>query len=689
MAASPERRHRFLYLALFALVWTGLVAVRLLDLQIVRYREMTQRAKRQRDRVVELAPRRGNIYDRNGHDLAMSIQVDSIFASPSEIQNLDNATALLAPVLKMDPAALRVKLQTGKSFSWLARRVDAAAAGQVRQLNLRGIYLQKEPQREYPNGELAAHVLGFVTSDQDGVAGLEWKYDKVVKGKKGKMLVQADAHRRPFGRGEETAPAPGDNLVLTIDEKIQFIAERELATAMEQTKSKAGTVLIMNPNNGEILALANQPTFDPNARQDVSPDVWLNRAVNSIYEPGSVMKIVTISAALEENLTNPDEVIDCQMGSINVFGRIVHDHKPFGRLTTTEIMAKSSDVGSIKLGMRLGNERFYRYIRAYGLGERTGVELPGEEPGIARPAERWNKSSVGSISMGQELGATPLQMTAAASVIAAGGVWHRPHILRGRSRPNGTPGLNIGLNGGLNPELNLTPVVMAAEPSQSDSRRVLSPETAIKVRLMLETVVTNGTGTKARLNGYTSAGKSGTAQKYDPNIGTYSAKDYIASFIGFAPATQPVVTIAVILDSPVGGHHGGEIAAPVFKRIAEQVLPYLDAPHDLPLADAKVEKARAEKIDPEQLRESVDGDVVEEASTPDTTVEFDGTAVVDVGGSLVAPDFSGKTVRAVAELASSRGLDVTLVGSGVARQQIPAPGGRLLPGRRITVKFSR
>ena len=281
--------------------------------------------------------------------------------------------------------------------------------------------------------------------------------------------------------------------------------------------------------------------------------------------------------------------------------------------------------------------------------------------------------------MGQELGATPLQMTAAASVIAAGGVWHRPHILRGRSRPNGPS------------ELNLTPVVRAAEPNESDSRRVLRTETALQVRMMLESVVTVGTGTKARLNGYTSAGKSGTAQKYDPNIGTYSAKDYVASFIGFAPATQPVVTIAVILDSAVGGHHGGEIAAPVFKRIAEQVLPYLDAPHDLPVADAKVEKARAAKIDPEQLRDSVDGAGLDETSTdaPATAAQFDGMAVVDLGGSLVAPDFTGKSARAVAELASSRGLDVTLVGSGVARQQIPAPGGRLLPGRRITVKFSR
>src|SRR5258708_3204549 len=270
----------------------------------------------------------------------------------------------------MDPATLRANLQKGKSFSWIKRRVSTAEADRVRALNLRGIYLQKEPQRSYPNGALAAQVLGFVTTDQDGVAGLESKFDKLGKGRKGRLLVQADARPPLFGRKEDTPPAPGGNLFLTIDERIQFIAERELAAVMERTHAKAGTVLVLDPNNGDVLAMANQPTFDPNARQETSPDVWLNRSVNSVYEPGSTMKIVTISAALEEGLTQPEEVIDCQMGQINVFGRIVHDHKKFGNLTVTDIMAHSSDVGSIKLALRLGNRRCYRYIRAYGLDER-------------------------------------------------------------------------------------------------------------------------------------------------------------------------------------------------------------------------------------------------------------------------------------------------------------------------------
>lgn len=369
-----------------------------------------------------------------------------------------------------------------------------------------------------------------------------------------------------------------------------------------------------------------------------------------------------------------------------MFGRIVHDHKKFGLLTTSEIMAKSSDVGSIRLGMRVGNERMYRYMLAFGLGEKTGVELPGEEKGEARKPSQWNKSSIGSIAMGQELMATPLQIAAATSVIADEGVWHRPRIVREIVHPKSGPGLETHS------------VVQAAGPepgAEGSSRRVISAETALKIRNMLEMVVTNGTGTKARLNGYTSAGKSGTAQKYDPNIGRYSPTDYVASFVGFAPVTEPVVTIAVILDSPVGGHHGGEVSAPVFKRVAEQVLAYRQVRPDLQVS---ARPAKPEKIDPEQLRDSLDGNEIpsdtpretpgigkaNQAKTEDTS---EAAVVMDLGGSLVAPDFTGKTARAVAEMALARGLRVDLAGSGVVRGQSPPPGGRLLPGRRITVRL--
>lgn len=661
------KKHRLAMLAILALFWMIAIGLRLFTLQILRYADLSHRARHQQEQTLEIAPHRGAILDRKNHELAMSVLKDSVFAAPREMGDLDSAVTLLAPMLQVDGPALRARLQAnaGKSFVWVKRRVEPDEAERVKALNLRGVYQEKEPQRVYPKHELAAQVVGFVTTDQHGVAGLEYRYNHEMEGRPGQVLVQADAHHKSFWRHVKSQAAPGENLVLTLDERIQQIAERELAAAMERTHAQAGTVLVLDSNTSEILAMANLPTFDPNARQDVPPEVWLNRSVNSIYEPGSTMKIITIASALEEGLTTPDEVIDCQMGAINVFGRIVHDHKKFGMLTTSQIMAVSSDVGSIKLGLRVGNERMYRYIRAFGLGEKTGVELPGEQIGIARRPESWNKSSMGSIAMGQELAATPLQMAEATTVIATGGIWNRPHILRQAPKPADPKSVST---------------VMAAA---TESRRVVSPETALKVRNMLELVMTNGTGRTARLNGYTSGGKSGTAQKYDPAIGTFSPTNYIASFIGFAPVTRPAITIAVILDSPVGAHHGGEVSGPVFKRVAEQVLSYLEVTPDLP-GDHPV---KAEKIDPEQLRDSADAVVEPEQAPAQPVVE--GTAVVDLGGSLVAPDFSGKNMRAVAEMALLRGLEVNLVGTGVARQQSPAPGQPLPPGRRITVKFSR
>jgi cell division protein FtsI (penicillin-binding protein 3) len=685
---QDSKKYRLVALALLALFWMTAIWLRLFTLQILQYGDLSHRAKRQQERTITIPPQRGTIFDRNYHALAMTLQTDSVFADPAEMKDLDAAVMLLSRALQLEPADLRVRLTNRKSFLWIKRRVTAAEAAQVRDLPLRGIYLLKEPTRSYPKGELAAHVLGFVDGDQHGEAGLEFKFNHKVEGVGGKLFVQTDARRHWFGRREESEPAPGDNLVLTLDDRIQSIAETELATAMEQTRAKAGTVLVMDPHNGEILAMANSPTFNPNSWRDAPPEVWLNRAVNGMYEPGSTMKIVTLSAAIEEGLTTPDERIDCQMGSINVFGRIVHDHKKFGVLTTSEIMAKSSDVGSIKLGLRLGNDRMYHYIRAFGLGEKTGSELPGEQQGWARKPSEWTKTSMGSIPMGQELMATPLQIAAAASVIADEGVWHRPHIVQEIVHPKGLPSMAHS-------------VVQAAGPETAGaitSRRVLSAETALKIRGMLEMVVTNGTGTKARLNGYTSAGKSGTAQKYDPDIKRYSPTDYIASFVGFAPVREPAITIAVILDSPVGGHHGGEVSAPVFKRVAEQVLAYREVHPDLPI---NAKSSKPEKIDPEQWRDSLDA----ENELPAETAKAIGpavaaqslaaasvapsTAVVDLGGSLAVPDFKGKTARAVAEMAVARGLEVDLVGSGVVREQSPQPGGRLLPGQRITIRLGR
>src|SRR5256884_1051452 len=376
------------------------------------------------------------------------------------------------------------------------------------------------------------------------------------------MLISVDARRKYFGSVEKQ-PEPGENVVLTLDEQIQYIAERELETAMQQTRAESGTVVVENPHTGEILALANRPTFNPNLSREIKPQKLKNHAVSDVYEPGSTFKLVTISAALEEKLTRPDEMFDCQMGSIVYNGRRIHDSRPHGLLSVADVLAESSDVGSIKIGLRLGEDRFYKYIRAFGFGQQTGIELPGETRGLSKPPSRWSKVSIAAITIGQEIGITPLQLAALVSTMANDGVYVAPRIVAATTRPESTPQTNA-----------FHPV---------NEKRVLSSFTAAEMRQMMQGGVLHGNGKKAILEGYSSAGKTGTAQKVDPATGTYSRTKYIASFAGFAPVNNPAVTIAVILDSPVGGHHGGQVGGPVFQRIAQQVLEYLHTTHDVEL----------------------------------------------------------------------------------------------------------
>ncbi len=680
LTPTPFSRARYAAMAMLVVLWLGAAAGRLFYLQVVRYTDFAARAQRQQQRTVEVSPRRGILYDRNFHELAMSIQVDSVFAAPGEIPQPEISAALLARVLDLDRVELLARMKASRHFCWVKRKVNPREADRVRALNLKGVYLEKESKRFYPKNELAAQVLGYVGLDENGLGGIEQEFDTAVRGRPGLLMVQTDARHRWFGRYEKP-PDAGDNLVLTLDEKIQYIAERELAAAMAETRAEAGTVVVMNPNTGELLAVANRPTFNPNSYQQYTPQTWQDRAVSAAFEPGSTFKVITVSAALEERLTRPDEVIDCQMGAINVFGLRIRDHHPFGSLTVSEIITHSSDVGAVKLGLRVGPERLYRYMRAFGFGSPTGVELPGEARGLLRPVERWSKPSIGAISFGQEVGVTPLQMTAAISAIANGGILYRPRVVRERFRPGpagGGPMLPFEL-----PSVVSASTRRAAPP---EGRRILSPETALEVHKMLERVVLEGTGRGARLNGYTSAGKTGTAQKVDPATRTYSKTKYVASYIGFAPSPNPAVAIAVILDSPAGLHQGGQVSAPVFKRIAEQVLAYLEVPHDLPTADNKP----APKVDPAQVEDFPMLEDEPESADPagQNQLAPAATSVFYVEG-ISAPDFLGKSQRTVAEEALAQGLDVELVGTGVARQQAPAPGARLVPGRRITVRFGK
>ncbi|HEU0367997.1 MAG TPA: penicillin-binding protein 2, partial [Candidatus Acidoferrum sp.] len=571
---QEEKVHvRLLIVAGVALLWMTAVFGRLGYLQLIRHSDYLARAQRQQQRTIEITPKRGAIYDRNLHPLAMSVPVESAFAVPSEIgDNKIMAARLLSNVLGVPRDVLQARFESGGSFVWVLRKLPPDKVEAVRALNLKGVYLQAENQRYYPKRELAAHVLGFVDLDEKGLGGIEYGLDSLIRGKSEKIVVMADARQRWFDGGSAQKDQ-GANVILTIDEKIQYIAERELAAAIAKTHAMAGTVIVQNPNNGAILALANWPKFNPNSPTDAKADARMDRAVSAIYEPGSTFKLITLAAALDQNLTRPDEVFNCENGAVYIAGHRIRDHKPFGMLTVSDILAKSSDVGAIKIALRMGAPKFYEYIRVFGFGQQTGVELPGESKGILRKLDNWSAISIGSVSMGQEVGVTPMQLVTAVSAIANGGTLYKPHVVAEVKRGSES--------------LPMAGVLAPGEPKEA-----IRPETAATLRRLMEGVVLKGgTGTRARLDGWTAAGKTGSAQKIDPATGRYSPTQLIASFSGFAPINDPAVTILVSLDSPVGEHEGGQVAAPVFKRIAEQVLPYLDVPRDVPLSPKLIQAA--------------------------------------------------------------------------------------------------
>ena len=723
-------RQRLLIFAGILVLWLLIICARLVYLQIFSYGDFVQRAGRQQQRTIDVAPSRGIIYDRSGHELAMSVAVDSIYAVPSDIPDQATAASLLGRILQEDPHELLARMKSSHSFAWIARKVDPATSDRIRALNLKGINFQKESKRYYPKRELAAQTLGYVGLDDEGLGGLERSFDARLRGKPGKMLISMDARRKWFGRVERQ-PEPGENLVLTIDEKIQYLAERQLEAAMKQTHAVAGTVIVQNPRTGEILALANYPTFNANTFSKSDIQALKNRAVSDVYEPGSTFKVVTLAAALEEKLTTPEEVFDCENGSIVINNLRIHDHKPFGELTVSQILANSSDVGAIKVALRLGDERFDHYIRAFGFGRQTGIELPGETRGLTKPVSRWSKVSIGAISMGQEIGVSPLQLISMISTIANDGLYPAPRLVAGSLDP------------GRNPDGRLQQVVF----HPVEQHRVISTLTAAEMKKMLEGVVLYGTGKRAILDGYTSAGKTGTAQKMDPRSGTYSHSNYIASFAGFAPVNNPAISVAIILDSPVGEHEGGSAAAPVFARIAQQTLEYLNVPHDAEINDrqrqmlrasvkpddtndsspdrlgdttaiadnvpadnqaetsaqsppsaANVTKPAAAHVMPASLKlkdkNGQAAQTVQQQLTPVKTAANSlppprGTVIVDIGGGTVAPSLLGLPVRTALETAQQAGIEIDIVGSGVAREQFPPPGARLAPGAHVSVRFAR
>jgi cell division protein FtsI (penicillin-binding protein 3) len=666
---------RLLVVAGCLVLWMVAVFGRLGTLQFIEHSYYLGRAHRQQQRTVEITPKRGAIFDRNMHPLAMSTEVESAYAIPTELgDNKDQAARLLSGIVEIPRDVLASKFDSGNTFVWVSRKLPPAKSDAIKELNLKGIYTMKENERFYPNRDLAAHVLGFVNLDEKGISGLEFQLDKEVRGKGDRILVMADARQRWFD-GEQAKRDEGANVVLTLDTKVQYIAERELQAAIARTHASAGTVIIQNPNTGEVLALANWPKFNPNSPGDAKPETRMNPAVSGIYEPGSTFKLITLSAAIDQNLARPDEVFDCENGAVTVSGHKIHDHKRFGMLTVSDILAQSSDVGAIKIALRLGAPRFYEYIRAFGFGQKTGIDLPWESRGMLGPLDTWSGISIGTISMGQEVGVTPIQMVTAVSAIANGGNLHKPYLVSEIRKGD--------------------QLLYSGDAVRPDPRPVLRPETAATIRRLMEGVILSqhGTGKSARLDGWTAAGKTGTAQKIDPNTKRYSPSQYIASFTGFAPINNPAVTILVSLDSPVGEHEGGQVAAPVFKRIAEQVLPYLDVPRDVPVTAKLVQASYKDAeetpdtslsdFNPVNLEEPQKSNV----STKNEPTPPSVTIALDEGGDILVPDFRGKTVREVAETCLRLGLDPVVIGSSLAQDQTPAAGAKVRRGAKITVRF--
>ncbi|MCX5697600.1 MAG: penicillin-binding transpeptidase domain-containing protein [Candidatus Omnitrophica bacterium] len=529
---------------------------RLLFIQFFRGRYLAGVAKKQQNLFVELEARRGAVFDVNLKPQAVNVSVDSLYASSSEIPDKIKPALIrqLGAILGVDQGYLKDKLFRNKSFVWLARKIPSAESESVRRLNVRGLDFIKESKRCYPNGYLSSHALGFAGLDNTGLEGLELHYNKYLKGEPGWTFILRDARQKKLDLSDRVLmPKDGYNLVLTIDEVIQYIAERELDKAFREHHAKGASIVVMNPHTGAILAIANRPTYDLNEYSSSAKDARRNRAICDMFEPGSVFKIVTCSAVLEEGKVKESDRFFCENGAWQVAGHVLHDHQPHGWLSFAEVIEESSNIGTVKAAQILGQELLYKYARLFGFGSRSGIDLPGEIGGMLKPTRFWSKTSITAVPMGQEVAVTALQLVTAISVIANGGQLMKPYVvdqIRDKYEE---------------PIKRFSPQLV---------RKVISVDTASRVKAILTAVVESGTGKMAKVPGYSAAGKTGTAQKLEPN-GAYSHNKFTASFIGFAPAEDPVIAVAVVLDEPHPYYFGGVVSAPVFKNVCADVLRYL------------------------------------------------------------------------------------------------------------------
>ena len=634
-------RFRVVSILLFFLVLYVALVSRAFQLQVVSGETLGKLADRQHKASLTLYPERRFIFDRNGQKLAATIMADSVYVDPSNVEDRTKVSSNLSSILGVKRQKITGALSNQGSFRWIARQISPVRTERIRTLKLKGVHLVQEPRRFYPHRELACHLLGFAGLDSTGLDGLESKYDEYLKGVPKKVVWGRDARGRKIYLSDDSGSAVDDrscSLFLTIDSKIQYIVESQLKKAIEDTGAKGGTVIVMDPGTGEVLAMANEPLFNPNEFSIYPADARRNRAVTDCFDPGSVFKPFMAAAALEEGLVTETDIFDCENGSYTVGNRVIHDaqNEKFQELNLPDIIKHSSNIGSIKIAEKLGKEKFYHYIKMFGFGSKTGIDLPGESRGILRNSKDWTDVDFATIAFGQGVSVTAIQLVTAMSAIANDGVLMKPHVVRCMVDKKGS-------------------VVKEIEPVAV--RRVISPETSHRITSILTDVVEEGTGGNARIVNLSVAGKTGTSQKFDFDLGRYSAKKVEASFIGFFPAEDPQMVILVMLDEPKIHRWGGAAAAPVFKEVSEQILRCFNNSMELREVAAN---------------ENNEGVRIIQASTDRETIYHD----TKVDESII-PDFEGMSMREVLKISQNRGIDIRIAGSGWAVSQNPAPGVRI------------
>jgi cell division protein FtsI (penicillin-binding protein 3) len=672
---------RLSFLGIALAVWAIAIGLRLVQLQIFSHEKYARMAEAQQEKLDAIEAPRGAILDRNGNYLAISSDVPIVCVNPLRIPDKDTAASLLSGMLNLDKDEVFGRIVRAaaahRGYLVIDKNPAEEAVEAIRKMNLEWVDIRKGSRRSYPNGQLAAHVIGNVNAEGRGVAGVEKTLNRDLAGTAGLMRVTTDVHRRGYNFEVEREPVIGKNVKLTIDSRLQYVAEQAIADAVTAKHGQRGSIIAIDPYTGEVLALANYPTYDPNVRPKPGEGLHGHEdfAVVAPFEPGSVFKVITISAALETTRLRPESMIDCGNGILRLGSRTIHDEHRYSVLPVEDVLAHSSNIGAIHIGQQVGEQNMYAYVRKFGFGRRTGIELPAEAPGMLRPLSRWRSGSLPSISMGHEVSVTSVQLAQACSVIANGGFLVRPHVVMEEQTPGGK----------------------TVPPTRPKPVQVLDQKTVVKMRQMLEHVVVSGTGKKAHVVGYSTGGKTGTAQIFDFAHHVYT-HSYNATFMGMAPVADPSVVVVATISGTTGlAGFAAQAAAPAFKVVMEEALRLRGVPRDLP--EELEEKNKDKKAKP--ANEVEDDLAIADLSEPPTMDDRqaslgepsdDGVASFVQANSVSAPkapNFLGKTIHDVVEQAAEQGIQIEAKGKGLARVQRPAPGEALPPGAAVRVVFAR